>query len=358
MSIATEHIERNVAQLLRSWRQHILDAIYIIATLLSSIVLVSNLVDSNFFATVRFTNLQIAAFIIYAVLLVLAVLRRLSYLLRTTVLLSLIYLVGVLIVLDSGVMNSSRIFFLFGIVLSAIFLGWRSALVYLVLVLGSFATIGLLITNQSWVPPSISQTTTFLPATWFTPLFIVVLVALTLIWAINYLFDRLIESLKQASLQADRANNHALESEQQRQQLAEQTTQLAATETMLRQVVSELETPAVALADGVLLTPLVGHLDQQRLKLITTRLLQHVTQQRTSHVIIDLAGVPQLNQVNALALIETIQALRLLGCQVALTGIAPSIALTLTNQNVQLPNIQIAATPQDVLASLARINSH
>ncbi len=123
----------------------------------------------------------------------------------------------------------------------------------------------------------------------------------------------------------------------------------------LLDLVATLEVPAITLADGILFTPIVGHLDSRRSTSLTARLLEEVHRQRTHHVIIDISGVPTVDTVVAQTLIGAASALRLLGCRVTLSGISPDVALTLTLQNIQLSGIDTVSSPQEAMR-LTRLN--
>jgi anti-anti-sigma regulatory factor len=115
-------------------------------------------------------------------------------------------------------------------------------------------------------------------------------------------------------------------------------------------LVAVLETPAIVLAEGVLLAPVVGALDQQRAQALTRRLLEMVSVQRTQLVILDLAGVPAVDAAVAHAVLQAAEALRLLGCKVVLTGISSAVAMTLTELDIDLNTLTTARSPQEVLA--------
>lgn len=117
----------------------------------------------------------------------------------------------------------------------------------------------------------------------------------------------------------------------------------------LLDLVATLETPAIPLAEGVLFAPIVGHLDSRRAAALTARLLEAAHQQRASHVIIDIAGVSMVDSMVAQALIQTAQALRLLGCRVTLSGISSEVALTLTRQDIALNDIATVRSPQEAM---------
>jgi len=117
----------------------------------------------------------------------------------------------------------------------------------------------------------------------------------------------------------------------------------------LLDLVATLETPAITLAEGVLFAPVVGHLDSRRSAALTGRLLEAAHRQRANHVIIDIAGVSMVDSMVAQTLIQTAQALRLLGCRVTLSGISSEVALTLTRQDIALSDIATVRSPQEAL---------
>ncbi len=141
------------------------------------------------------------------------------------------------------------------------------------------------------------------------------------------------------------AESRAQDIERQRSELQEQNQR----QQELIELIGQLEIPAVRIASGVVLAPLVGSIDSRRAERITSRLLTTVHEQRVNLVIIDIAGVPAVDTIVAGALTQTVRALQLLGCEVILTGIAPQVAMTLTDAGVDLRTLEVAASPQEAL---------
>jgi rsbT co-antagonist protein RsbR len=156
------------------------------------------------------------------------------------------------------------------------------------------------------------------------------------------------------------AREHARQTEEQRRLAETQARELSeANELMntqldhqqqLLSLVATLETPVVTLADGVLFAPVVGHIDSRRSQVLMTRLLQVAAEQRAQLVILDISGVSMMDTLVAKALLDTSQALRLLGCDVTLSGISASIAMTLIGLGISLEGIATARSPQEALA--------
>jgi anti-anti-sigma regulatory factor len=91
-------------------------------------------------------------------------------------------------------------------------------------------------------------------------------------------------------------------------------------------------------------------LDQRRLRALTQRLLEQVTSQRARLVVVDVAGIASMNEQVAIGLAQLAQALRLVGCDVTITGLTASVAQTLATQGIDFANITTLRAPQEALS--------
>lgn len=121
-----------------------------------------------------------------------------------------------------------------------------------------------------------------------------------------------------------------------------------------RQALRELSTPLIPLANGIVAMPLIGSIDSARAQEIMETLLQGVADSRATTAIIDITGVPVVDTQVASALIQTAQAVRLLGAQVIVTGIRPEIAQTLVGIGVDLHGIVTHSSLQTGIAYALR----
>lgn len=96
-----------------------------------------------------------------------------------------------------------------------------------------------------------------------------------------------------------------------------------------RQALLELSTPVIQLWDGILVLPLIGAIDRDRSEQLTGSLLESITQTRSRQVIIDITGVPSVEESGAAAILRAVQAVQLLGAECSLAGISPSVAQSL-----------------------------
>lgn len=112
----------------------------------------------------------------------------------------------------------------------------------------------------------------------------------------------------------------------------------------------EISTPLIPVAEGVVVLPLVGSIDDVRAQQVMETLLQGVATNRARYAIIDMTGISMVDTHVADALIRSAQAVRLLGTRVVLTGIGPAMAQTLVNLGVDLSNLVTRSTLQDGIA--------
>ena len=102
--------------------------------------------------------------------------------------------------------------------------------------------------------------------------------------------------------------------------------------------------PVVQVWEGILLVPLIGTLDSPRTQQLMERLLHRVAETSSPVALLDITGVPTIDTQTAQHLVETISAVRLLGAEIVLTGVRPSIAQTLVHLGIDLSNVATRAS--------------
>jgi rsbT co-antagonist protein RsbR len=116
------------------------------------------------------------------------------------------------------------------------------------------------------------------------------------------------------------------------------------------QQLQQLSTPLLMLNQNTLLMPLIGAISTERIQRIMSTLLDGVWQHKATIVIIDITGVPLVDNVVATAFVETSRAVRLLGVEVVLTGIRPELAQTLVSLSLENLGVKTLATLGDGIA--------
>lgn len=115
-------------------------------------------------------------------------------------------------------------------------------------------------------------------------------------------------------------------------------------------VLREMSTPLIPLAEGIVMMPLIGSLDSSRVLQVMETLLEGITRYIASIAILDVTGLPVIDTQVANALLQATQAVKLLGAEVVLTGISPSVAQTLIGIGADLSTIKTPGTLQSGIA--------
>jgi len=101
----------------------------------------------------------------------------------------------------------------------------------------------------------------------------------------------------------------------------------------------EMSTPVIQIWEGVVAAPIIGTLDSSRTQQFMERLLESIVETNSSIALVDITGVPQIDTATAQHLIDTINAVKLLGSQVIITGVRPAIAQTLVHLGIDLSGL-------------------
>src|SRR5213596_2335398 len=103
-----------------------------------------------------------------------------------------------------------------------------------------------------------------------------------------------------------------------------------------QEAIRVLSTPVLQVRERLLILPIIGVIDPQRARQLTEQLLRGIRTNRAKVVVIDITGVAAMDSQIANHLVQTVEASRLLGATVIVTGLSPEIAQTLVNIGVDL----------------------
>ncbi len=112
-------------------------------------------------------------------------------------------------------------------------------------------------------------------------------------------------------------------------------------------ILEEVSTPLIPITNEILVMPLIGTVDERRAAQLIDALLQGVVARRARLAIIDVTGVKTMAEGGVEGLLEAIKAVRLVGTEVALTGIRPEIARRLVAQGHDLGAVQMFGSLQN-----------
>src|SRR6266516_1545895 len=122
-----------------------------------------------------------------------------------------------------------------------------------------------------------------------------------------------------------------------------------------QEAIRELSTPVLQVRERLLILPIIGVIDTQRARQLTEQLLRAIRTNRAKVVVIDITGVPAMDADVAHHLVQTVEASRLLGAMVIVTGLSPEIAQTLVTIGVDLSEMATVGDLQGGIEEAERL---
>jgi rsbT co-antagonist protein RsbR len=119
--------------------------------------------------------------------------------------------------------------------------------------------------------------------------------------------------------------------------------------------IQELSTPVLPVRERLLILPIIGVLDSDRARQLTEQLLRGIRTHRAKVVVIDITGAPAVDETVANHLVRTVDASRLMGASVIITGLSPEIAETLVTIGVDLSKMNTIGDLQGGLEEAERL---
>ncbi|MDQ3661568.1 MAG: STAS domain-containing protein [Actinomycetota bacterium] len=119
--------------------------------------------------------------------------------------------------------------------------------------------------------------------------------------------------------------------------------------------IRDLSTPVLQVRERLLILPIIGVLDSHRARQLTEQLLSAIQANRAKVVVVDITGVATIDLTVANHLFHTVEASRLMGASVIVTGLSSKIAQTLVDLNVDLSTIRTVGDLQGGLEEAERL---
>ena len=122
-----------------------------------------------------------------------------------------------------------------------------------------------------------------------------------------------------------------------------------------QEAIRELSTPVLQVRERLLILPIIGLIDPQRARQLTEQLLQGIRANRAKVVVMDITGVPSIDVNVANYLVQTVDAARLMGATLIVTGLSPEIAQTLVVIGVDLGKMETVGDLQGGIEKAERM---
>jgi rsbT co-antagonist protein RsbR len=119
--------------------------------------------------------------------------------------------------------------------------------------------------------------------------------------------------------------------------------------------IRELSTPVLQVRERLLILPIIGILDDARARQLTEQLLKGIRAHRAKVVVIDITGVPDVDEGVANSLVQTVDASKLMGASVIITGLSSEIAQTLVTIGVDLSKMDTVGDLQEGIEEAERL---
>src|SRR5213594_527428 len=122
-----------------------------------------------------------------------------------------------------------------------------------------------------------------------------------------------------------------------------------------QEAILELSTPVLQVRERLLFLPIIGVIDSQRARQLTEQLLRGIRANRAKVVVVDITGVPAIDSAVANHLVQTVEASRLMGASVIITGLSSEIAQTLVTIGVDLSKMNAVGDLQGGIEEAERL---
>jgi rsbT co-antagonist protein RsbR len=122
-----------------------------------------------------------------------------------------------------------------------------------------------------------------------------------------------------------------------------------------QEAIRVLSTPVLPVRERLLILPVIGTVDPLRARQLTEQLLRGIRANRARVVVMDITGVPAMDATVANHLVQTVEASRLLGATVIVTGLSSELAQTLVNIGVDLSKMYTVGDLQGGIEEAERL---
>ena len=147
-----------------------------------------------------------------------------------------------------------------------------------------------------------------------------------------------------ASTTTASANIHNLARQKEQAYINELESKVTERTEELASLVKDLSSPIIPVLKDILVLPLIGKFTDHRFEELNEKALFEFTARRAKYLIVDMTGISYFDELTIHGLQRLVLAINLIGGSCILVGISPSIALQMTNAQLDLKDIKIFST--------------
>lgn len=108
----------------------------------------------------------------------------------------------------------------------------------------------------------------------------------------------------------------------------------------LNSLVQELSSPIIPVLKGILVIPLIGKYNEERLTKMIEKSLVELTRLKAKYLLIDLTGIKNVDPYTIHGIQKLIQSIRLIGGQCFIVGVSAELSIQILSSNVKIEGIQ------------------
>jgi len=105
------------------------------------------------------------------------------------------------------------------------------------------------------------------------------------------------------------------------------------------ETIEALSVSLIPLSEDIAVLPLIGNFDPHRVSNVRQNLTEGLHSRFHKVVILDITGIPSIDEQAVEGLVKIAKAARLMGAQVIMTGIQPDMAIEMTELGLTLDGI-------------------
>ncbi|WP_180955409.1 PAS domain S-box protein [Peribacillus deserti] len=114
----------------------------------------------------------------------------------------------------------------------------------------------------------------------------------------------------------------------------------------LASLVKELSSPVIPVIDGILVIPLIGKFNRERMSDLIHTALTHVSNGKADTLLLDVTGYTHADDLSLAGIQQLITAVHLMGTECFIVGISPDLAIGLTRSQINLSGVRTFSTLQ------------
>ncbi|GAE44755.1 positive regulator of sigma-B [Mesobacillus boroniphilus JCM 21738] len=135
-------------------------------------------------------------------------------------------------------------------------------------------------------------------------------------------------------------NIHELARKKEQESIIELEKKVEARTEELSSLIQELSSPIIPVLKGILVIPLIGKYNEERLSNLIEKSLVELTKLKAKYLLIDLTGIKNVDPYTIHGIQKLIQSIRLIGGQCFIVGVSAELSIQILSSNVKIEGIQ------------------